>query len=95
MAPYFTSDGVRAHISNELWAVTAAVGACLCFPVLVVIAAMYSYSGSRAHLDRVSFRLILYSLITNMLFGIVSAIAGTLTASGKPLGAKAAQRRLE
>ncbi|KZV65579.1 hypothetical protein PENSPDRAFT_689741 [Peniophora sp. CONT] len=77
MAPYFTSE--MAEISNQLWAVTSAVGAGLCFLVLVVIAAMYTHQGSRVHLDRVSFRLMLYSLLANTVFGIVSAIGGTLT----------------
>ena len=48
---------------NQLWAVTSAVGAVLCFLVLVVIAAMFTTRESRVHLDRVSFRLMLYSLI--------------------------------
>lgn len=50
-------------LSNQLWAVTSAVGAGLCFLALVVIAALYAHSASRAHLDRVSFRLMIYSLI--------------------------------
>ena len=57
------SDAMFWIFSNQLWAVTAAVGAVLCFLVLIVIAAMYTHASSRAHLDRVSFRLVLYSLI--------------------------------
>ena len=51
------------HHSNQVWAVTSAVGAGLCFLVLVVIAALYTHRGSRIHLNRVSFRLMLYSLV--------------------------------
>ncbi|VDC07999.1 unnamed protein product [Peniophora sp. CBMAI 1063] len=77
MSTYFTPE--MADVSNQLWAVTSAVGAGLCFFVLVVIGALYTHPASRAHLDRVSFRLMLYSLIANMVFGVVSAIGGTLT----------------
>ncbi|VDB86915.1 unnamed protein product [Peniophora sp. CBMAI 1063] len=66
-------------VSNRLWAVTSAVGAGLCFLALIVIGALYTHPASRAHLDRVSFRLMLYSLIANMLFGIFSVIGGVLT----------------
>ncbi|VDB86917.1 unnamed protein product [Peniophora sp. CBMAI 1063] len=78
MSPsYFTPE--RAKISNQLWAVTSAVGASLCFVVLVIIAILYTYPGSRIHLDRLSFRLMLYSLINNMALGILSTISGKFT----------------
>ncbi|KAJ7730423.1 hypothetical protein B0H16DRAFT_1585042 [Mycena metata] len=69
-------------VSNNLWAVTSAVGAGLCFLVLVVIAAVWSYPKSRPHLDRVSFRIVIYVVFANMLFGTASAVGGTRTGPG-------------
>ncbi|KAJ7348591.1 hypothetical protein DFH08DRAFT_779030 [Mycena albidolilacea] len=69
-------------VSNNLWAVTSAVGAGLCFLVLVIIAAVWSYPKSRAHLDRVSFRVVIYVVFANMLFGTASAIGGTRAGPG-------------
>ncbi|VDB86920.1 unnamed protein product [Peniophora sp. CBMAI 1063] len=65
--------------SDHLWAVTSAVGTGLSFLVLVVIAVMYAHRTSRVHLDRVSFRLMLYSLIANMFFGLFGTICGYFT----------------
>ncbi|ESK86570.1 hypothetical protein Moror_9798 [Moniliophthora roreri MCA 2997] len=80
MAFEFTNR--MATISNQLWAITSAVGAGLCFLVLLVIAAVYTHPKSRAHLDRVSFRIVVYALIANMIFGISSAVGGTRTGPG-------------
>ncbi|KAF7376978.1 hypothetical protein MSAN_00115700 [Mycena sanguinolenta] len=80
MAFEFTSH--MTVVSNNLWAVTSAVGAGLCFLVLVIIAAVWSYPRSRAHLDRVSFRVVIYVVFANMLFGTASAVGGTRTGPG-------------
>ncbi|KAF9254663.1 hypothetical protein L218DRAFT_885801, partial [Marasmius fiardii PR-910] len=72
--------------SNNLWAIGSAVGACLCFLVLLVIAAVWAYPKSRVHLDRVSFRFVVYIVFTNMLFGIASAVGGTRTGPGPLCG---------
>ncbi|KAF8139343.1 hypothetical protein K438DRAFT_1785761 [Mycena galopus ATCC 62051] len=80
MAFEFTSH--MTVVSNNLWAVTSAVGAGLCFLVLVIIAAVWSYPKSRAHLDRVSFRVVVYVVFANMLFGTASAVGGTRTGPG-------------
>ncbi|KAJ4478814.1 hypothetical protein C8J55DRAFT_514958 [Lentinula edodes] len=69
-------------VSNLLWAVTSAVGAGLCFFVLLVIAAVWSYPLTRSHLDRVSFRIVTIALVANMIFGIASAVGGTMTHGG-------------
>ncbi|KAI0685276.1 hypothetical protein BC835DRAFT_533554 [Cytidiella melzeri] len=69
-------------VSNHLWAVTSAVGAVLCFIVLVVIFVFSLHPSSRVHLDRVSFRLLKWALIANMFFGIFSAVGGSLTGPG-------------
>ncbi|KAJ7890113.1 hypothetical protein B0H14DRAFT_2336512, partial [Mycena olivaceomarginata] len=68
--------------SNNLWAVTSAVGAGFCFLVLVIIAAVWSYPKSRAHLDRVSFRVVIYVVFANMVFGTAGAVGGTRTGPG-------------
>lgn len=47
---------------NRLWAVPSAVGAGLCFLVLLVIAVVAIHPKSRSHLDRVSFRIVVYAL---------------------------------
>ncbi|KAF4593611.1 hypothetical protein EYR40_008399 [Pleurotus pulmonarius] len=69
-------------ISNRLWAVPSAVGAGLCFLVLLVIAAVGIHPRSRSYLDRVSFRIVVYALFANMIFGIASAVGGTETGPG-------------
>ncbi|KAI0338337.1 hypothetical protein BDW22DRAFT_706151 [Trametopsis cervina] len=69
-------------VSNQLWAVTSAVGAVLCFLVLIVIFGLGFHRSSRVHLDRVSFRLLKWALVANMFFGIFSAVGGSLTGPG-------------
>ncbi|THU85530.1 hypothetical protein K435DRAFT_805796 [Dendrothele bispora CBS 962.96] len=64
----FTEDMVQTSI----WIITSIVGACMCFIMLVVIGLVALRPVSRHHLDRVSFRIIVYVLLTNMVFGIVS-----------------------
>ncbi|KAK1215837.1 hypothetical protein PQX77_021538 [Marasmius sp. AFHP31] len=76
----FTTE--MSLISNHLWAVTSAVGAGVCFIVLVVTAVVWAHPQSRVHLDRVSFRVVVWVVFTNMLFGIASAVGGTRTGPG-------------
>ncbi|KIK55306.1 hypothetical protein GYMLUDRAFT_264149 [Collybiopsis luxurians FD-317 M1] len=76
----FTSD--MNSVSNSLWAVTSAVGAGLCFLVVVVIGAVLLHPKSRPCLDRVSFRIVTIALIANMIFGIASAVGGVTTHDG-------------
>ncbi|KAJ3732725.1 hypothetical protein DFJ43DRAFT_1072590 [Lentinula guzmanii] len=71
-----------AITSNLLWAVTSAVGAGLCFLVLLAISAVWWHPTSRPHLDRVSFRIVMIALFANMIFGIASAVGGTMTHGG-------------
>ncbi|THU90612.1 hypothetical protein K435DRAFT_728241 [Dendrothele bispora CBS 962.96] len=73
----FTDEMVR--VSNQLWMVTSAVGACMCFLVLIVIGFVALHPPSRRQLDRVSFRIVVYALVANMIFGIVNAIGGSFT----------------
>lgn len=58
--------------SNLLWAVTSAVGAGLCFFVLLVIAAVWSYPLTRSHLDRVSFRIVTIALVAKWVHVLVA-----------------------
>ncbi|KAG7445781.1 uncharacterized protein BT62DRAFT_1006811 [Guyanagaster necrorhizus] len=67
------------RISNLLWAVTSSLGAGLCFLVLLVIAVVMIHPVSRHQLDRVSFRIMIYALIANMVFGIASTVSGLQT----------------
>jgi hypothetical protein len=48
---------------NQLWAVTSAVGAVLCFFVVLVIFGLGFHRSSRVHLDRVSFRVLKWALV--------------------------------
>ncbi|KAK1223056.1 hypothetical protein PQX77_014055 [Marasmius sp. AFHP31] len=80
MAFEFTSE--MSVISNNLWAITSAVGAGVCFIVLVITALVWTHPRSRAHLDRVSFRVVVWVVFANMLFGIASAVGGTRTGPG-------------
>ncbi|KAE9400259.1 hypothetical protein BT96DRAFT_881545 [Gymnopus androsaceus JB14] len=68
-------------VSNLTGTVTSAVGAGLCFLVLLVIGAVWLHPESRPHLDRVSFRIVSL-LLANMLFGISTAVVGTMTQDG-------------
>ncbi|KAJ7241306.1 hypothetical protein B0H12DRAFT_1024172, partial [Mycena haematopus] len=65
--------------SNQLWAVTAMVGAALCGTVLLIIALVALNPACRPHLDRVSFRILMCTLLANTVFGITNAIGGKFT----------------
>ncbi|ESK83008.1 hypothetical protein Moror_11760 [Moniliophthora roreri MCA 2997] len=80
MAFEFTPEMIT--VSNQLWAITSAVGAGLCFLVLLVISLVSIHPKSRAQLDRVSFRIVVYALLANMIFGTASAVGGTRTGPG-------------
>ncbi|KAJ8481405.1 hypothetical protein ONZ45_g15322 [Pleurotus djamor] len=77
MAFEFTSE--KASVANAIWAYTSAAGAGVCFLVLLVIGTVSLHLKARAHLDRVSFRIVAYALIANLVFGISSAVGGTFT----------------
>ncbi|KAI0029245.1 hypothetical protein K488DRAFT_88911 [Vararia minispora EC-137] len=81
---YLTPE--RAIVSAQLWKVTSAVGAGLCFAVLATAVVLYTRRASRVHLDRVSFRIVLYALVANMIFGISSAVGGSLTGPSTSCG---------
>ncbi|KAJ7176998.1 hypothetical protein C8R46DRAFT_989178 [Mycena filopes] len=73
----FTDDLVT--VSNQLWAITAIVGASLCGAVLIIIGIAALNPVSRPHLDRVSFRILVWALLANTVFGITNAIGGKFT----------------
>ncbi|KAE9395979.1 hypothetical protein BT96DRAFT_1021626 [Gymnopus androsaceus JB14] len=76
----FTSED--NHVSNMLWAVTSGVGSGICFLVLSIIAISMLHPASKHQLDRVSFRIMIYALLANMIFGIASTINALQTAGG-------------
>ncbi|KAJ7785438.1 hypothetical protein B0H14DRAFT_3506912 [Mycena olivaceomarginata] len=65
--------------SNQLWAITAMIGAALCGVVLIVIGIVALNPVCRPHLDRVSFRILVWALAANTVFGITNAIGGKFT----------------
>jgi len=67
------------NFSNQLWAVTAMVGAALCGVVLIGIGIIAMNPVSRPHLDRVSFRILVFTLAANTVFGVTNAIGGKFT----------------
>ncbi|KAJ8089885.1 hypothetical protein PM082_018463 [Marasmius tenuissimus] len=69
-------------IFNNLRVVPSAVGAGVSFIVLVVTALVWAHPRSRIHLDRVSFRAVIWVVFANMLFGIAVAVGGTRTGPG-------------
>ncbi|KAJ7042309.1 hypothetical protein C8F04DRAFT_994076 [Mycena alexandri] len=73
----FTDELVQ--ISNQLWAVTAMIGAAFCGAVLIVIGIVAMSPVSRQHLDRVSFRILVWALAANTIFGVANAIGGKFT----------------
>ncbi|ESK88320.1 hypothetical protein Moror_14842 [Moniliophthora roreri MCA 2997] len=44
-------------------------GAALCFIVLTIIAIVWVHPTSKSHLDRVSFRILVYAVFVNMVYG--------------------------
>ncbi|KAJ7091305.1 hypothetical protein C8R43DRAFT_1142035 [Mycena crocata] len=73
----FTDELV--NISNQLWAITAMIGAAFCGAVLIIIGIVAMNPVSRPHLDRVSFRILVCALLANTVFGVVNAIGGKFT----------------
>ncbi|KIY65742.1 hypothetical protein CYLTODRAFT_356337 [Cylindrobasidium torrendii FP15055 ss-10] len=64
---------------NNLWAYSSFAGAMCCAVALCVIGMLYVHSASRHELDRVSFRLMTWSLVSNTIFGITSGCVGFMT----------------
>ncbi|KAJ6589501.1 hypothetical protein B0H19DRAFT_238379 [Mycena capillaripes] len=67
------------NLSNQLWAVTAIIGAVLCGVVLIGIGILAMNPVCRPHLDRVSFRILVWALAANTVFGVTNAIGGKFT----------------
>ncbi|THU82641.1 hypothetical protein K435DRAFT_808119 [Dendrothele bispora CBS 962.96] len=70
MSEYLTEE--RKNASNQLWAVTSAVGASLCFVVLVMSSVVWLHPKSRPCLDRVSWRIVVWALAANFLLFSIS-----------------------
>ncbi|KAF7303037.1 hypothetical protein MKEN_01267000 [Mycena kentingensis (nom. inval.)] len=69
----------QISIPSQLCAFTAVVGAVACFLVLALIAALYARSNTRPYLNRVSFRLVVYALVSMLLHAITLAVASFAT----------------
>ncbi|KAJ7069097.1 hypothetical protein C8F01DRAFT_1245304 [Mycena amicta] len=52
-------------------------GVCLCVVLLIAVAVLHWNSASRPHLNRVSFRLLIYALVSNVIFGLTVFIPMT------------------
>ncbi|KAJ7150321.1 hypothetical protein C8R46DRAFT_1229887 [Mycena filopes] len=82
----FTYTKDEALTSAQIWGISAAIGACFCFLVLLLIAALYARPSTRKFLDRVSFRIMVYALMCNMLHGIATAVCAFQTADSAACG---------
>ncbi|KIY72354.1 hypothetical protein CYLTODRAFT_417934 [Cylindrobasidium torrendii FP15055 ss-10] len=63
-------------VSLNLWAYSSFIGVGCCAIALICIGAVIAHSDSRKHLDRVSFRLVAWALLANMIFGVANGCAG-------------------
>ncbi|KAJ7024370.1 hypothetical protein C8F04DRAFT_1270386 [Mycena alexandri] len=82
----FTYTKEDALTSARIWGISAAIGACFCSLVLVVIAGLYTRPSTRKFLNRVSFRIMVYALACNMLYGIATAVCAFQTADSRGCG---------
>ncbi|KAJ7750224.1 hypothetical protein B0H16DRAFT_1549877 [Mycena metata] len=73
-------------LTSYIWGISAAIGACFCFLVLVLIAALYTRPSTRKFLNRVSFRIMVYALACNMVHGIATAVCAFQTANSRGCG---------
>ncbi|KIJ43540.1 hypothetical protein M422DRAFT_779753 [Sphaerobolus stellatus SS14] len=76
----FTISDSQIAFAGNLALASTIPGTCISFIVLVAYAVVCYFKESRKRLDRVSFRLLVYTLVFNILFGI--AYAATPTAPG-------------
>ncbi|TFK47351.1 hypothetical protein OE88DRAFT_1666072 [Heliocybe sulcata] len=67
------------NVSAWLWLYLSIISAALCFALLVVIFIVGLHRPSRKFLDRVSFRIVCYSLIANTAFAIANSAGGSFT----------------
>ncbi|RPA97977.1 hypothetical protein L873DRAFT_1828809 [Choiromyces venosus 120613-1] len=77
--------GDRILLMNNMSAILAGIAFILCFAVLAIIAVLFSDPLSRKALDRLSFRLLTYALISNCIYSIgyiISAKVGPGVSAG-------------
>ncbi|KAJ7069096.1 hypothetical protein C8F01DRAFT_1226571 [Mycena amicta] len=73
-------DGREARLLELINGVSNGIsipGVCLCVVLLAAVAVLHWNSASRPHLNRVSFRLLIYALVANAIFGMVVFIPMT------------------
>ncbi|KIK62740.1 hypothetical protein GYMLUDRAFT_489906 [Collybiopsis luxurians FD-317 M1] len=72
----------ETKFAGTLGYVCTITGIVLCFLVLVAYVVASFYPKARQHLDRVSFRLLVYTLIFRVLYGIVFSVTAAQTGPG-------------
>jgi len=72
----------QADLAGTLGFSCTIPGTCLCFLVLVAYGVASFYPKAREHMDRVSFRLLVYTLIFNVLYGIAFSVTAAQTGPG-------------
>ncbi|KIK62696.1 hypothetical protein GYMLUDRAFT_41613 [Collybiopsis luxurians FD-317 M1] len=72
----------EANLAGTLGYVCTIPGTALCFLVLVAYGVASFYAKARQHLDRVSFRLLVYTLIFHVLYGIAFSVTAAQTGPG-------------
>ncbi|KIY65745.1 hypothetical protein CYLTODRAFT_492048 [Cylindrobasidium torrendii FP15055 ss-10] len=71
-----TFTPLQNKLGNELWSYSSFAGAACCIVVLLIIGILHLRPESRNLLDRVSFRLMTWSLVANMIFCLFSGSIG-------------------
>ncbi|KIK62668.1 hypothetical protein GYMLUDRAFT_242316 [Collybiopsis luxurians FD-317 M1] len=72
----------QANFAGKLGFVCTIPGTCLCFLDLVAYGTVSFYPRARQHLNRVSFRLLVYALISNVVYGIAFSTTAAQTGPG-------------
>ncbi|THU95965.1 hypothetical protein K435DRAFT_859049 [Dendrothele bispora CBS 962.96] len=83
MTYYMTQH--KRDVANYIWMTTSAVGAAACFLILFITFAIWLHPKSRAHLDRVSWRIVVWALAANFIFAIASVASSRLPQSSETL----------
>ncbi|KAF8905792.1 hypothetical protein CPB84DRAFT_1745337 [Gymnopilus junonius] len=83
----FTITDSQITFSNNLASFGTIPGTCVCFLVLVAYGIVASFPNARKYLDRVSFRILVYALVSNVGFGIAYAATPAAPGAGCNFGA--------
>ncbi|THU98391.1 hypothetical protein K435DRAFT_795772 [Dendrothele bispora CBS 962.96] len=83
MTHYLTEH--QRNVANYIWMATSAVGAAFCFLILFITFAIWLYPKSRLHLDRVSWRIVVWALMANFILAITGIASTRLPQSSETL----------